>query len=70
MEPSLIMRGSFIDVSMVKELLEEKGIPCLMRSDHGAGFVIQTGGLLEDYYLYVAQGDEHKAVALRESIGK
>ncbi len=70
MEQIMVFRGPFIDVSMAKEVLENNGIPCLMRSEHGERFILRTGGLLEDYFLYVSREEEEKARELLQSIGK
>ena len=59
-----ILRGDYVDISLAKNLLEKNGIACLMKSEHGAGFVIQTGGAFEQYDLFVSSEDRERALAL------
>ncbi len=49
---------------MARGILENKQIPSLLKSKHGAGFVLWAGDLLEEYYLYVRAEDEKLALDL------
>ncbi|MDO5755468.1 MAG: DUF2007 domain-containing protein [Tissierellia bacterium] len=57
----LIFQGRQAPAMMAKEALEEAKIPYWLRSDHGEGFILRAGALLEDYYIYVRKEDEEKA---------
>ncbi|MGI6440813.1 MAG: hypothetical protein ACOX00_02585 [Peptoniphilaceae bacterium] len=57
----LVYKGSQMHAEMARGILEDNGIPSLLTSQHGAGFVIRAGGLLEDYFLYVRP--DHAALA-------
>ncbi|HHV42156.1 MAG TPA: DUF2007 domain-containing protein [Clostridiaceae bacterium] len=57
----LVFTGAYIDVELAKGLLENNNIPFLLKSQHGSGFVIRAGYVLEKYYLYVHRKDKDKA---------
>ncbi len=63
----VVKRGTYIEISMAKELLEANGIRCLVKSEHGEGFVIKTGNFFEEYTLYVMQCDLDIAMSICES---
>ncbi|NLK57678.1 MAG: hypothetical protein GX291_00215 [Tissierellia bacterium] len=63
-EKVLVYRGSQIHAEMAREILEQNEIPSLLTSEHGAGFVMRAGGLLEDYFLYVRPDQAEKAIEL------
>lgn len=63
-EKVLVDRGSQIHAEMAREILEQNEIPSLLTSEHGAGFVMRAGGLLEDYFLYVRPDQAEKAIEL------
>jgi hypothetical protein len=63
-EMVLVFKGYRVPVEMAKGILENNKIPCLMKSKHGAGFIMKTGGILEEYFLYVNPEDEEKAKEL------
>lgn len=62
----MVFKGSRVPVEMAKNMLENNKIPSLMRSKHGAGFVMKTGSVLEEYYLFVNPEDQEKAQELCE----
>jgi hypothetical protein len=57
----LVFSGSRFEADLAKGLLEEAGIACLLTSEHGAGFVLQAGSILERYYIYVNPRDKEEA---------
>lgn len=57
-DPVLVFSGSRFEADLAKGLLEEAGIPHFLASEHGAGFVLQAGSILENYYIYVNPRDE------------
>lgn len=60
----IVYKGSQIHAEMAREILEQNGIPCLLTSEHGAGFVMRAGGILEEYYLYVRPDHAERALDL------
>lgn len=64
MDMVMVLKGSRLPIEMAKEVLGNNNIPCMMQSQHGAGFVMKTGGLFEEYYLYVNPEDLEKAQEL------
>lgn len=54
MDVICIFEGSFIEVSIAKDILDDEGIACFMQSEHGEAFLLKTGGTaFERYQLYV-----------------
>lgn len=60
----LVFQGPALEAKMARGILENKQIPSLLKSKHGAGFVLWAGDLLEEYYLYVRAEDEKLALDL------
>ncbi len=67
MNMCLVKKGSYVEIQMLKEILEENNINCLVKSEHGEGFVLSTGGYLEEYTLYVNEDDVVLANSLSDS---
>lgn len=62
-----IFQGSFIEASIAKEILDEEGIPSILQSEHGEGFLIKTGGsAFETYHLFVEAQDAEEAARICE----
>lgn len=57
----LVFSGPYIEAELAKGLLENSQIPFLLRSQHGAGFVLRAGNVLEEYYIYVRREDQQQA---------
>lgn len=60
----LVFRGSRFEANLAKGLLEGADIPFLMTSEHGAGFVLRAGDILEQYYIFVNPRDRDQAEEL------
>lgn len=57
-----IFEGSFIEASIAKEILDEEDIFSMLQSEHGEGFLINTGGsAFERYQLLVKPEDGEEA---------
>lgn len=63
----LVTEGKSFDISLKENLLKNNGIPCLIQSEYGSGFVMQAGNLLENYKLYVAEENLNRARELLDS---
>lgn len=57
----IVFNGSRFEADLAKGLLEGAGIPHVLTSEHGAGFVLRVGSILEQYYIYVNQEDQELA---------
>ncbi len=57
----LVFNGSRFEADLAKGLLEDAAIPHFLTSEHGAGFVLRAGSILERYYLYVNPQDKDRA---------
>jgi hypothetical protein len=57
----LIFSGSRFEADLAKGLLESNDISYFLTSEHGAGFVIRAGDILEQYFIYVNTGDQDRA---------
>ncbi|MDO5650223.1 MAG: DUF2007 domain-containing protein [Gallicola sp.] len=60
----LVKKSNKIDIELAKGLLENNHIPCLVKTEHGEGFVLRAGGMLEEYFLYVKPEDAKTAKAI------
>ena len=60
----LIFSGSRFQADLAKELLEGENIPFLLTSEHGAGFVLRAGDILEQYYIFVNPANQKRAEEL------
>lgn len=52
-DPVLLMQLDSIQAGMAEAMLQENGIPVLKQGMLGAGLTTWTGGMLEEYSLYV-----------------
>lgn len=59
-----VFSGTRIYVEMLKEILENNDIPCLINTGNRLPFDIYPGGALEVYDLYVNASDAEKAIDL------
>ena len=57
----LVFNGSRFEADLAKGLLEDASIPHILTSEHGAGFVLRAGSILERYYIYVNPEDKKRA---------
>ena len=57
----LVFNGSRFEADLAKGLLEDASIPYFLTSEHGAGFVLRAGSILERYYIYVIPEDKERA---------
>ncbi|MDD4324332.1 MAG: DUF2007 domain-containing protein [Eubacteriales bacterium] len=57
----LVFSGKHFEADLAKGLLESNQIPYVMRSEHGAGFVLRAGDILEQYYIFVNTEDRQRA---------
>ncbi len=67
MEMYAVKKGNYIETQIMKEILENNDINCLVKSQNGEGFVISTGSLTEEYTLYVMPEDVREAENILES---
>lgn len=65
----LVYSGYRIPVEMAKAILDDNKIYNYMTSQNGAAFVVETGGGLEEYYLYVLPEDADVARDLCRFVG-
>lgn len=64
MDTVKIFSGTRIYVEMLKEILENNDIPCLINTGKRLPFDIYPGGALEIYDLYVNSEDAETAIDL------
>lgn len=62
-----VYSGTQIEAELVRHLLEAEGINTLLQSQHGLGFVIRAGNMLESYYISVSEKDVERAQELVEA---
>lgn len=55
-DPVLLVSVPYMKTLLIQPLLDESGIPYTMESDHGVGFAMRAGTLLETYRFYVPYG--------------
>lgn len=58
---ALVFCGGRIDADLAKGMLENNHIPFWLKSEHGVGFAIRAGDILEHYYIYVNPQDKERA---------
>ncbi|HHU07185.1 MAG TPA: DUF2007 domain-containing protein [Clostridiaceae bacterium] len=57
----LVFSGGRIEADLAKGMLESNNIPYWLKSEHGAGFAIRAGDILEQYFIYVNPQDKLRA---------
>ena len=62
-----VYSGTKMEAELVHGLLEAEGINTLLQSQHGLGFVIRAGGMIESYYIFVDEKDAERALSLVEA---
>lgn len=62
-----VYSGTKMEAELVHGLLEAEGINTLLQSQHGLGFVIRAGGMIESYYIFVDEKDAERALGLVEA---
>lgn len=65
----MVFSGYRIPVEMAKAILDDNNIYNFMASQNGTAFVVQTGGALEEYFLYVRPEDAEVARDLCRFVG-
>ncbi len=63
-DPMLLMRGDTIHTAIVESLMETEKIPYSKVGRMGAALAMQTGGMMEEYSIYVPFGAWEVAKAL------
>lgn len=63
-DPMLLMRGDMIHTAIVESLMEAEKIPYSKLGRMGAALAMQTGGMMEEYSLFVPFGAWEVAKAL------
>lgn len=63
-DPMLLMRGDMIHTAIVESLMEAEKIPYSKVGRMGAALAMQTGGMMEEYSIYVPFGAWEVAKAL------
>lgn len=59
-----IFQGPEYQANLIRPIIEQAGIPVECFTTHGAGFRLQAGSFLEDYWLYVPEAKFEEAGAL------
>ncbi len=67
MKMSIVKKGKYIEIQMLKEILEDNNIKCYVSSEHGEGFVMSTGNFMVEYTLFVNSDDFVEASAICDS---
>ncbi len=70
MDTVKIFSGTRIYVEMLKEILENNNIPCLINTGNRLPFDLYPGGAFEVYDLYVNPEDAERAIDLCSFIEK
>ncbi|MHC1787120.1 MAG: hypothetical protein AB9880_08690 [Christensenellales bacterium] len=63
-DPVLLTRADTIRAAILSSLLDTEKIPCSKVGRLGAALAMQTGGMLEEYSLFVPYGAYEEAQAL------